>query len=165
MELHIRMGQLMEQHGFTNQSMADASGVPVGTVSGIRSGKIRSPGYDAICAMLSAMGESSSALKDTEDVPEAGPPPNERQTIMRQAVQIAALSATLSATLDARDESAERNAGRYAKLEAELEQERRRNARLQNALVIMLVAIVALMAVYIWDASNLHSGLTALFNK
>lgn len=161
MELHIRMGQLMEQHGFTNQSMADASGVPVGTVSGIRSGKIRSPGYDAICAMLSAMGESSSALAEAEDVPESGPPTNEHQTIMRQAVQIA----SLSATLDAHDESAERNAGRCAKMEAELEQERRKNARLQNALVIMLGVIVVLMAVYIWDVSNLHSGMTAFFNK
>lgn len=165
MELHIRMGQLMEQHGFTNQSMADASGVPVGTVSGIRSGKIRSPGYDAICAMLSAMGEPTSALTDAEDVPEAEPPPNEHQTIMRQAVQIASLSATLSATLDAHDESAERYAGRCAKLEAELAQERRKNARLQNALVITLVVIVVLMVVYIWDVSSLHSGMTAFFNK
>lgn len=161
MDLYIRMGQLMEQHGFTNQSMADASGVPVGTVSGIRSGKIRSPGYDAICAMLSAMGESSSALSEAEDVPEAEPPPNEHQTIMRQAVQIA----SLSATLDAHNESAERYAGRCAKLEAELARERRKNARLQNALVIMLGVIIVLMAVYIWDVSNLHSGMTAFFNK
>lgn len=161
MELHIRMGRLMEQHGFTNQSMADASGVPVGTVSGIRSGKIRSPGYDAICAMLSAMGESSSALTEAEVVPEAEPPPNEHQTIMRQAVQIA----SLSATLDAHNESAERYAGRCAKLEAELARERRKNARLQNALVIMLGVIIILMAVYIWDVSNLHSGMTAFFNK
>ena len=161
MELHIRMGQLMEQHGFTNQSMADASGVPVGTVSGIRSGKIRSPGYDAICAMLSAMGESASALTEADVVPEAEPPPNEHQTIMRQAVQIA----SLSATLDAHDESAERYAGRCAKLEAELKQERRKNARLQNALVITLVVIVVLMVVYIWDVSSLHNGMTAFFNK
>lgn len=161
MELHIRMGRLMEQHGFTNQSMADASGVPVGTVSGIRSGKIRSPGYDAICAMLSAMGESASALTEAEVAPEVEPPPNEHQTIMRQAVQIA----SLSATLDAHNESAERYAGRCAKLEAELARERRKNARLQNALVIMLGVIIILMAVYIWDVSNLHSGMTAFFNK
>lgn len=161
MELYLKIGKLMEQHGFTNQSMADASGVPVGTVSGIRSGKIRSPGYDAICAMLSAMGESASALTEAEVVPEAEPPPNEHQTIMRQAVQIA----SLSATLDAHNESAERYAGRCAKLEAELARERRKNARLQNALVIMLGVIIILMAVYIWDVSNLHSGMTAFFNK
>lgn len=161
MDLYIRMGQLMEQHSFTNQSMADASGVPVGTVSGIRSGNIRSPGYDAICAMLSAMGEPASALAGAEDVPEAEPPPTEHQTIMRQAVQIA----SLSATLDAHDESAERYVGRCAKLEAELAQERRKNVRLQNALVIMLGVIIILMAVYIWDVSNLHSGMTAFFNK
>lgn len=161
MELYLKIGKLMEKHGFTNQGLADASGVPVGTISGIRSGNIRSPGYDAICAMLSAMGESASALTEAEVVPEAEPPPNEHQTIMRQAVQIA----SLSATLDAHDESAERYAGRCAKLEAELTRERRKNARLQNALVIMLGVIVVLMAVYIWDVSNLHSGMTAFFNK
>lgn len=161
MELYLKIGKLMEKHGFTNQGLADASGVPVGTISGIRSGNIRSPGYDAICAMLSAMGESASALTDAEDGPEAELPPNEHQTIMRQAVQIA----SLSATLDAHDESTERYAGRCAKLEAELKHERRKNARLQNALVIMLVVIVVLMAVYIWDVSNLHSGMTAFFDK
>ena len=161
MELYLKIGKLMEKHGFTNQGLADASGVPVGTISGIRSGNIRSPGYDAICAMLSAMGEPASALAGAEDVPEAEPPPNEHQTIMRQAVQIA----SLSARLDAHDESAERYVGRCAKLEAELKQERRKNARLQNALVITLVVIVVLMVVYIWDVSNLHSGMTAFFNK
>ena len=160
-ELYLKIGKLMEKHGFTNQGLADVSGVPVGTISGIRSGNIRSPGYDAICAMLSAMGEPASALAGAEDVPEAEPPPNEHQTIMRQAVQIA----SLSARLDAHDESTERYAGRCAKLEAELAQERRKNARLQNALVITLVVIVVLMVVYIWDVSNLHSGMTAFFNK
>lgn len=62
MQLHIQIGALMEKHGYTNQSMADASGVPVGTVSGIRSGKIQSPSFDAIVAMMQAMGESVDAL-------------------------------------------------------------------------------------------------------
>lgn len=62
MELYIRLGALMEQHGFTNQSMADASGVPLGTVSGIRSGKIANPSFEAVTAMLRAMGESLDAF-------------------------------------------------------------------------------------------------------
>lgn len=33
MQLYIQIGALMEKHGYTNQSMADVSGVPVGTVS------------------------------------------------------------------------------------------------------------------------------------
>ena len=62
MQLHIQIGALMEKHGYTNQSMADVSGVPVGTVSGIRSGKIQSPSFDSIVAMMRAMGESVDAL-------------------------------------------------------------------------------------------------------
>lgn len=62
MQLYIQIGALMEKHGYTNQSMADVSGVPVGTVSGIRSGKIQSPSFEAIVAMMRAMGESVDAL-------------------------------------------------------------------------------------------------------
>ena len=62
MQLYIQIGALMEKHGYTNQSMADVSGVPVGTVSGIRSGKIQSPSFESIVAMMRAMGESVDAL-------------------------------------------------------------------------------------------------------
>lgn len=163
MELHIRMGQLMEQHGFTNQSMADASGVPVGTVSGIRSGKIRSPSYDSVRAMLAAMGEPASALGDAQRQDGRSPEgfTGQQQTIMDQSCRIA----SLSAALDAHNASAERSADRHAKLEAELEQERKKNARLQTWLMVMMVAVVVLMVVYLWDVSNLHSGLTAYFNQ
>lgn len=169
-QLHIRIGQLMEKHGYTNQSLADVSGVPIGTISGIRSGKIRSPSYSAICAMLSAMGEPVNALSDSVDSDADGaegvPLPDngfteQQQMIMDQNSRIA----SLSATLDARDESAGRNADRYAKLEAQLQVERNKNTRLQYALIIVCVLIVALAAVYIWDVRNLHSGLTAYFNQ
>lgn len=174
-QIHIRIGQLMEKHGFTNQSLADASDVPIGTISGIRSGNVRNPGYSAICAMLTAMGEPVSALSgsaenaSTESVADSTDgvhlPDNgfteQQQTIMEKSCQIA----TLSAKLDARDESAERNADRYAKLEAQLQAERRRNIRLQYAFIIVCVLIVVLAAMYIWDVNNLHSGLTAYFNQ
>lgn len=174
-ELYIRLGQLMEKHGFTNQSLADASGVPIGTISGIRSGNVRNPGYSAICAMLTAMGEPVSALSGSEEndstesvadstdgvhLPDNGFT-EQQQTIMEKSCQIA----TLSAKLDAHDEIAERNADRCAKLEAQLQAERKRNIRLQYAFIIVCVLIVVLAAVYIWDASNLHSGLTAYFNQ
>lgn len=159
MELYLRIGSLMEKHGFTNQSLADASGVPVGTVSGIRSGKIRSPGYETVCAMLSAMGESTGALADQPCMqPLDAEPPDD---YIDQRCKIA----SLSATLDAQSASAQRNADRYARLEAELQDERRRNARLHNIMLVLLIFIVLLAAVYIWDVSNLHSGLTAYFNQ
>ena len=61
-QLFIQLGALMEKHGFTNQSLSDASGVPAGTISGIRSGQIANPGFEAVCAMMRAMGESVDAL-------------------------------------------------------------------------------------------------------
>lgn len=168
-ELYIRLGQLMEKHGYTNQSLADASGVPIGTISGIRSGNVRNPGYSAICAMLTAMGEPVSALSGSadsvaDDAEDVSLPDNgfteQQQTIMEKSCQIA----TLSAKLDARDEIAEHNADRYAKLEAQLQTERKRNIRLQYAFIIVCVLIVVLAAMYILDVNNLHSGLTAYFN-
>lgn len=94
MQLHIQIGVLMEKHGYTNQSMADASGVPVGTVSGIRSGKIQSPSFDAIVAMMRAMGESVDALVgiapstppvDPEKLTEDGYTESEIRAILRWA--------------------------------------------------------------------------------
>lgn len=168
-ELYIRLGQMMEKHGYTNQSLADASGVPIGTISGIRSGNVRNPGYSAICAMLTAMGEPVSALSGSadsvaDDAEDVSLPDNgfteQQQTIMEKSCQIA----TLSAKLDARDEIAEHNADKYAKLEAQLQTERKRNIRLQYAFIIVCVLIVVLAAMYILDVNNLHSGLTAYFN-
>ena len=150
----------MEKHGFTNQSLADASSVPIGTISGIRSGKIRSPSYSTICAMLSAMGEPVNALSDltdsiTDSAEDMPLPDNgfteHQQMIMEQN----SLIASLSATLNARNESAKRNADRYAKLETQLQTERSKNTRLQYALIIVCMLIIALAVVYIWGVRNL----------
>lgn len=62
METYLQIGALMEKHGLTNQVMADMTGIPIGTVSGIRSGKIQNPSFDSVCAMMKAMGESIDAL-------------------------------------------------------------------------------------------------------
>lgn len=58
MDIYLRIGALMEKHNMTNQSMADKTGIPIGTISGIRSGKIQNPGFENVCALLSAMDES-----------------------------------------------------------------------------------------------------------
>lgn len=63
-KLHIQLGILMEKHGYTNQSLSDASGVPAGTISGIRSGQIANPGFESVCAIMRTMGESVDAMMD-----------------------------------------------------------------------------------------------------
>lgn len=92
--LYIQIGALMEKHGFTNQSMADASGVPLGSVSGIRSGKIANPSFDSVCAIMAAMGESIDALVgiapptvqiDTEKLDADGYTEVEKRAILRWA--------------------------------------------------------------------------------
>ena len=97
MQLHIQIGALMEKHGYTNQSMADASGVPVGTVSGIRSGKIQSPSFEAIVAMMRSMGDSVDALVGitSSAIAQLQPPPKSR------AETLAELAPTVRNVLDA----------------------------------------------------------------
>lgn len=75
--IYIRIGALMEKHGYTNQSMSNASGVPIGTVSGIRSGQITNPGFEPICAMMRVMGESVDAMMDI--VPVSTAPVDEKK--------------------------------------------------------------------------------------
>lgn len=67
MEMYLRIGALMEQHNMTNQAMADKTGIPIGTISGIRSGKIQNPGFDNVCALLAAMGESIDVFYGAPD--------------------------------------------------------------------------------------------------
>lgn len=62
MEVYLQIGALMEKHGLTNQTMTNLTGIPLGTVSGIRSGKIQNPSFDNVCAMMKAMDESIDAL-------------------------------------------------------------------------------------------------------
>lgn len=75
--IYIQIGALMEKHGYTNQSMSNASGVPIGTVSGIRSGQITNPGFEPICAMMRVMGESVDAMMDI--VPVSTAPVDEKK--------------------------------------------------------------------------------------
>lgn len=60
--LYIQLGRLIEKHGHTNQSLANLTGIPIGTISGIRSGQNQSPSLEAICAIMKALGESVDVL-------------------------------------------------------------------------------------------------------
>lgn len=58
MDLRADLNALKEKHGLTNQQISDASGVPLGTVSGIFSGQTARPAFQDIVAILTAMEES-----------------------------------------------------------------------------------------------------------
>lgn len=59
MQLRIKLNLLKEKHGLSNQKIADLSGVPIGTVSGIMSGQTAQPGFEAVSAIVTkAFGES-----------------------------------------------------------------------------------------------------------
>lgn len=59
---YVQIGVLMEKHGLTNEMLAAKTGISVGTISGIRSGKNKAPSFDSICAIMKTMGESIDAL-------------------------------------------------------------------------------------------------------
>lgn len=61
-KIYVQIGVLMEKHGLTNEMLAAKTGISVGTISGIRSGKNKTPSFDSICAIMKAMGESIDAL-------------------------------------------------------------------------------------------------------
>lgn len=79
MELRTKLNALKEKHGLTNQQISDASGVPLGTVSGIFSGQTARPAFQDVAAILAAMNESIDAFcgisaahapADTEKAPQ-----------------------------------------------------------------------------------------------
>lgn len=56
--MHEKLNALRSKHELTYQQLADMSNVPVGTVKSILTGATGSPGFEPVCAMLMAMGES-----------------------------------------------------------------------------------------------------------
>lgn len=128
MSYYLQIGALMEKHGFTNQSLSDASGVPKGTISGIRSGQLPNPSFDAVCAMMKAMGESVDALVgispppvpvDEDKLTQDGYTESEIRAILRWAgSEIArnyqAIVASLEARLSEKDERLSHNTGLMA---------------------------------------------------
>lgn len=154
-----KLCKLRGKHKVTNQQLADMTGIPIGTISGIMSGQVHSPSYANVCAILTALGEDIEQFNAGEDSPAA------EHSAHAQALQQAATVAAQAAMLEARDESIEHYKDRVSALDTELQLERKRVERLQTVLVALIVAIIALAAIYIWDVRNLHSGLTAYFNS
>ena len=159
---------LKQRRGYKQQQISDATGVPPGTVGRYFAGiDDESANYETVRKLVDYMGGNLDEAAGTA-APEPESVESERRQIDALKKTIAELNvkiASLSAMLEARDESTARNGKRYEHLERELNAERKHNRHLQAVLVAMIVALIALACVYIWDASNLHKGLTALLNQ
>lgn len=166
MSYYLQIGSLMEKHGYTNQSLADASGVPKGTIAGIRSGQIQSPSFDAVCAIMKAMGESVDALVgiapppvpvDEEKLTEDGYTESEIRAILRWAgSEIARNYQAIVASLEARlSEKDERLVHRTCMIEDEHrrahEQISYERNRSRMSLIISYVALGLLAGMFIVD--------------
>lgn len=62
MDIGYRINDLRQQHNLTVQQLSDVSDVPLGTVKSILSGATTNPGFEPVCAMIQAMGESIDAF-------------------------------------------------------------------------------------------------------
>lgn len=164
---YLQIGSLMEKHGFTNQSLADASGVPKGTISGIRSGQIQNPGFDAVCAMMKAMGESVDALigltpppmpVDEEKLTADGYTESEKKVILRWAgSEIARRYQAVVASLEARLSEKDVRLAKYSDMIA-AEQRRaqemihyeRRRARTSTAISYIALGLWGCLFIVDW---------------
>lgn len=59
-----KLNSIKDKYHLTNEQWADMSGVPVGTVSGIMSGRTARPAFEDIGAMLRSVGESLDIFYD-----------------------------------------------------------------------------------------------------
>lgn len=66
-----KLCSIRAKHKVTNQQIADLSGVPIGTVSGMMSGQVASPNFQAVCAILTALNEDITAFYTGQEPPEA----------------------------------------------------------------------------------------------
>lgn len=80
MELRNKLAVLKEKHGATNQQIADGTGIPLGTVSGIFSGQTARPAFQDVVEILRFFGVSADEFcglapkpsPETENAPQPG---------------------------------------------------------------------------------------------
>lgn len=134
-----KLCKLRGKYKVTNQQLADMTGIPIGTISGIMSGQVSSPSYANVCAILTALGEDIEQFNAGED----SPPPHKPDQIERldhfqaKLEQIVAEAITRAYTADI------------------VNQARRREKRLQTIIELMMLLIVAIL---IWDITHPNMG-------
>lgn len=191
------LNRIKEKHGLTHKGWAEASGVPVGTISRYLSYNVGVPNFAHICAMLGCVNESVDdfyrAVNGAEEKADsrgayaqasadAVIDPEADKGVVRSMKERIAEQA--EALLDRMIENHELDAQlreanvklfnqelaiadkdvRITSLEADVRAERRRNRLFAITLVALIVIVIGLAALYIWDVSNLHKGLTFLLN-
>lgn len=78
MSLSEKLQELKSQRQMSIQAIADKSGIPIGTVKRIFSGKTTDPGYATVCCILAAMdtpSETAAELYKDVATEAAGSPP------------------------------------------------------------------------------------------
>ena len=73
MQLHHKLNELKEKNGFTNQKIADKSGVALSTVTRILNGQTDNPSYRNIADIVVALGGSLDAVEGIEHPHEKTP--------------------------------------------------------------------------------------------
>ena len=63
MTLSEKLQKLKSQRQMSIQTISDKSGIPIGTVKRIFSGKTTDPGYATVCCILAAMDTGSETLQ------------------------------------------------------------------------------------------------------
>lgn len=167
MPLSGKLNNLRAKHGLTYQQLADLSEVPVGTVKAIMSGSTTSPGFDTVCALMKAMGESVDAMVgiappeitvDEEKLTEDGFTESEIKAILRWAgSEIARGYQSVVAGLEARlNEKDERLAHRtdmvaaeHARAEKDIEDANRRAERAEKRAMRSEIVAFVTMAVFV----------------
>lgn len=78
MSLSEKLQKLKSQRQMSIQTISDKSGIPIGTVKRIFSGKTTDPGYATVCCILAAMdtgSETAAELYKDVSTETAGSPP------------------------------------------------------------------------------------------
>lgn len=137
-----KLSKLRAKHKVTNQQIADLSGIPIGTISGIMSGQTANPSFAYVCAILEALEEDIAAFYRGEDSPTQTKPaqPDTIETldrIQRKAVEITTAAITKAYADD---------------MVVRSERRERRSMMLNFAFIVLIVFVL------VWDITHPDMG-------
>lgn len=137
-----KLCRIRAKHKVTNQQIADMTGIPIGTISGMMSGQITSPNFNAVCTILETFNEDIPSFYRGDETSAPQPKPQvdhiellDRVQAKAENIATEAITRAMTGTLVERSEKRER-----------------------RSMMLNVFFIVLIVFVLVWDITHPDMG-------
>lgn len=151
--------RLKQDSGMTNQQIANASGVPLGTVNRVIAGRAKNPAYSTVSAMREAMSDQCEEQSPSEPPPVSPAAPSDDCNSCHTCPRDMPTGADFQRLSDNFMELNSRAEASFDKERLSFERQlRRAHIRLIALEVLIAFFSIAILALYVYDVMNPSRG-------